>query len=143
MAFDVQRVAVIELGLDPGSLVDYTCDVSGFVVSEGRATVIKSPSFGSPQIRQLAAAQSAQVTMRFTSTPNNTSGLVRLLRVARQTVSGEVYFRVRYDPGGVSASNPYQTGWITVTGVDVGAPVGEARVQTQTFPARDVTESPS
>lgn len=81
--------------------------------------------------------------MTFTTTPNNTAGLVRLMRVARLTVSGELYFRVRYDDAVVSASNPYQTGWITVTGVDIGAPVSQTRVQTQTFPARDVTESPS
>lgn len=143
MAFDVQRAAVIELGTDPGSLEDYTCDVSFFGVTVGRATVTKSPSFGSPNTEQRAAARTAQVVMTFTTTPHTTTGLVALLRAALNTVAGEVYFRVRYNEGAVSASNPYQTGWLLVTDLDIGAPAYQPRVQTKTFPARDVAESAS
>lgn len=143
MAYAVQRVAVIELGPDPGSLTDYSCDVSGFLVTVGRTTVVKQASFGSPDIEQRAASRTATVVMTFTTQPNATSGLVNALRAARDTVSGELFFRVRYDDAAASASNPIQSGWLTVTDIQVGAPVSSPMVQTQSFPARDVTESSS
>lgn len=143
MAYAVQRAAVVELGLSPGTLADLTCDVSGFVVTVGRTSVVKSASFGSPNIEQRASAGTASVTITFTSQPNTASGLVQLLRAAQATVAGEVYFRVKYQDAAVSPSNPSQTGWITVGDVQIGAPVSSPMVQTQTFPARDVTESDS
>lgn len=141
MAFAVQRAAVVEIGPDSGSLTDVTCDVSGFLVTVGRTTVVKSASFGSPAIEQRAASQTALVTMTFSSQPGN--ALVAMLRAARDTVAGELYFRVKYQDAAVSPTNPSQTGWMTVTDFQLGAPVSSPMSQTQSFPARDITESES
>lgn len=143
MAYAVQRVAVVELGPDPGSLTDYSCDVSGFLVTVGRTSVVKAASFGSPAVEQRASAHTATVTITFTSQPHASSGLVNAMRAAQNTIAGELFFRVRYQDAAVSASNPSQSGWLLVTDVQIGAPVSEAMQQTQTFPARDVTEADS
>lgn len=143
MAYAVQRVAVVELGPDAGSLTDYSCDVSGFVVTVGRTTVVKPASFGSPAIEQRASARTATVTITFTSQPNTASGLLQELRAAQNTVSGELFFRVKYQDEAVSPSNPSQSGWLIVGDVQIGAPASSTMVQTQTFPARDVSEADS
>lgn len=139
MAYAVQRAAVVELGPDAGSLTDVTCDVSFFGVTVGRTTVVKAASFGSPAIEQRASALTGSVVMSFSSQPG--SDIVNLMRAARDTVSGELYFRVKYQDAAVSPTNPSQTGWLTVTDFQLGAPVSSPMVQTQTFPARDVTEA--
>lgn len=136
----VQGVAVVELGPDAGSLVDYSCEVGSFVITEGRSTVQKPPSFGSPSLEELASANTAAVTMTFTSQPFGSSGLWLVMRTAQKTLTGELFFRVKYFDAPVSASNPSRTGWLKVTDLDSGAPVNGTRVQSKTFPARGVSD---
>lgn len=135
----VQRGLVLELGPDAGSLTDYSCDFSEFVIEKTRATVMKAPTPGSPNIEQRAGARSHQVRMTFLATPNGTSGLWHELNAAADTVTGELFFRVRYDDDTVSATNPEFTGYIVVTGLDTGAAAYTARRQSQVVPARAVS----
>jgi hypothetical protein len=133
-----QFEGVFELGPDAGSLTDYTCDITAFVISEGRATVVKAPTAANPVTEQKAAAAFGSVAITFTSTPDAT-GLWQEMRAAQQTRSGELYFQVRYDTAAVSASNPKFTGYIVVSELDTGAPVSQVRRQSKSFPARDLS----
>lgn len=136
----IQRRAVVQLGPDAGSLTDYTCDIAEFVINEGRALVQKAPSFGSPAREDKAAAGFASVTMSFLHSPNSSSGLWQELWAAMQTVTGELFFQVRYSDAAVSSSNPKRTGYIKVVDLDTGGPAYQARRQSKTFPARSVSD---
>jgi hypothetical protein len=127
---------VFELGVDVGSLTDYTCDISAFVITEGRATVVKAPTAGNPMTEQKAAAGFGSVAMTFAGNPGDATGLWQELRTAMQTRTGELFYRVRYGTAAVSATNPQFTGYITVVDLDTGAPVSTMRRQAKTFPAR-------
>ncbi len=134
-----QFAGVFELGADAGSLVDYTCDISGFVITEGRATVVKAPTFSNPATEQKAASSFGTVAMAFTANPNDATGLWQAMRAAQQTRTGELFFQVRYSSAAVGADNPKFTGYMVVGELDTGAPVGEIRRQAKSFPARDLS----
>lgn len=135
----VQTSAVIMLGPDPGDLTDYTCWISEFVILDTRTTAIKAPTFASPAIEEKAAAGAASVSMTFLAVPDTSSGLWWELNRAKGTRTAELYFEWRGDSAVVSSSNPKRTGYIVVTGLDSGAPIGPRR-QSKVFPARDVSE---
>lgn len=135
----IQRRIVLELGPDPGSLTDYSCDFSEFVIEKARATVQKAPSFGSPTFEEKAAAGSRTVRLSFLADPHATTGLWRELDAASDSVSGELYFSVRYSDDALSASNPKFTGYIVVTALTTGAAAYQARRQSAVVPARDVS----
>lgn len=139
MSDDVQDGIVVELGPTPGSITDYSCDFSEFVIEETRATVTKAATPGSPNVEQKAAAASQAVRMAFLATPHATTGLWHELWVASQTASGELYFEVRYSDEVVSASNPKRTGYIVVTSLLTGAAAWQARRQSAVVPARSVS----
>lgn len=126
------------LGPDAGDLTDYTCWISEFRIIETRATVVKAPSFGSPAIEEKAAADQAQVAMTFLAVPHASSGLLWELDRAKRTQTGELYFEWKPATGAVSASNPKRTGFLVVTDLDTGAPLGPRR-QSKLFPARSVS----
>ncbi len=134
-----QFAGVFELGPDSGSLVDYTCDISGFVITAGRATVVKAPTMSNPVTEQKAAAAFGTVSIVFTSNPNDASGLWAAMYTAQQTRTGELFFQVRYSSAAVGADNPKFTGYMVVAELDTGAPVGEIRRQSKSFPARDLS----
>lgn len=136
----IQGRAVILLGPDPGDLTDYSCWISEFTINETRSQVVKPPSFGSPQIEQLASAGAAQVTMSFLAVPDVSSGLWNELQVAARTLTGELYFEYQPAVGSVSPANPKKTGYIVVTDIDMGAPAASPRRQRKTFPARAVSQ---
>lgn len=136
----IQGAAVVMLGPDAGSLTDYSCYISEFVINEQRVLTVKSPSFGSPASEQKAGADTASVTMTYLAVPHGTSGLWWELRRARGTTTGELYFEVKYDNVAVSASNPKYTGYIVVSDLDTGAAGYTARRQSKTFPARAVSD---
>jgi hypothetical protein len=60
----VQGEAVILLGPDAGSLTDYSCFISEFVINDTRTVHVKAPSFGSPSIEEKAAADQAPMGPR-------------------------------------------------------------------------------
>ncbi len=130
---------VFQLGPDAGSLTDYTCDITAFVITEGRATVVKAPSMSNPVTEQKAAAAFGTVAMTFAGNPGDATGLWQEMRAAMQTTSGELFFQVRYGTAAVSSSNPKFTGYIVVGELDTGAPVNEFRRQAKSFPARDLS----
>jgi len=110
----IQDRPVIMLGPDAGSLTDYSCAFQTFQINERRNTVVKAP------------------------TPS-TSGLWAELFTAMGTRTAELYFEYTPADDTVSASNPKRTGYIVVNDLDTGAPAFEARRQSKTFPARDVS----
>ncbi len=134
-----QFAGVFELGPDSGSLVDYTCDISTFLITEGRATVVKAPTMSNPATEQKAGSGFGTVSMVFTSNPNDATGLWQAMRAAKQTRTGELFFQVRYSTAAVGSSNPKFTGYMVVAELDTGAPVGEIRRQAKSFPARDLS----
>ena len=127
------------LGPDAGSLTDYSCWFSEFVISDVRNTVVKSPTFSSPAVEEKAAAGAVSVTASFFAVPDTASGLWWELNRAKDTRTAELYFEWRGDSAVVSASNPKRTGYIVVTGLDSGAPAYQPRRQSRVFPARDVS----
>ena len=127
---------VFQLGPDPDSLTDHTCDIAGFVITEGRATVVKAPTFSNPQTEQKAAAGFGTVAMTFATNSGDAAGLWQAMRTAMLTTTGEMFFQVRYSTAAVSATNPRFTGYLVVSGLDTGAPVNQALRQTQSFGAR-------
>lgn len=135
-----QLGAYVALGLDAGSAVDYSADVAEFIITETRAQTIKPGSFGSPNIEAKASAGGASVTVTFNGNPHGSSGLWFLVRSAKQTVSAELYFEYRPANAAVSSSNPKTTGYIVVTELDTGGPMGQVRRQTKTFPARGISD---
>ncbi len=130
---------VFQLGPDPDTLTDYTCDIAGFVITEGRATVVKSPTFSNPQTEQKAAAGFGNVQMTFATNPGDSSGLWRAIRTAMLTTTGDLFFQVRYSTASVSATNPRFTGYIVISGLDTGAPVNQPLRQSQSFGARSLS----
>jgi hypothetical protein len=134
-----QFEGVFELGPDAGSLTDYTCDITAFVISEGRATVVKAPTAANPVTEQKAAAAFGSVAVTFAGNPGDASGLWQEMRAAMQTRTGELFFQVRYDTAAVGATNPKFTGYIVVAELNTGAPVGQVARQISTFPARDLS----
>ena len=134
----IQGEAVIMLGPDPGDLTDYTCWISEFVILDTRTTATKAPTFASPAVEEKAAAEQAAVQMSFLAVPSTVSGLWWELNRAKGTRTAELYFEWRGDTAAVSASNPKRTGYIVVTALDTGAPMGPRR-QSKVFPARDVS----
>lgn len=136
----IQGEIVLLLGPDPAHTTDYSCDFSEFVINEARTLVAKSPSFGSPELEQKAAAGTAQVTATFLAVPHASSGLWFELRRASRTRTGELYFDVKYSTAATSASNPRRTGYIVVSDIDMGAGAYQVRRQTKVFPARAVSD---
>lgn len=136
----IQGAAVVMLGPDPDNLTDYSCYISEFVINEGRLLTVKAPSFGSPATEQKAGSDTASVVMTFLAVPNASSGLWWELRRAKRTVSGELYFEVKYADTTVSASNPKYTGYLVVSDLDTGAAGYTARRQSKTLPARAVSD---
>ncbi len=134
-----QFAGVFELGPDSGSLVDYTCDISGFVITYGRATTVQAPTMANPFTVQRGGAQFGTVSLAFTSNPNDASGLWTAMYTAQQTRTGELFFQVRFSTAAVGADNPKETGYILISELDTGAPVGEIRRQSKSFPARDLS----
>jgi hypothetical protein len=134
----IQGEAVILLGPDAGSTTDYSCWISEFVINETRTTFAKAPSFSSPAIEDKAAADQAAVTMTFLAVPHASSGLLWELDRAKRTRTGVLYFEWRGATGAVSASNPKRTGFMVVTAVGTGAPMGPRR-QSAVFPALGVS----
>ena len=134
----IQGRPLIKLGPTADALVDYTCWISEFVINETRSTVVKAPSFGSPSIEEKAAADAATVSISFLAVPSTTSGLWWELNRAKATRTGELYFEWRGEDATVSSSNPRVTGYIVVSGLGTGAPLGPRR-QSLTFPARSIS----
>lgn len=133
----------IELGPTPGSLTDYTCWFSEFVIQELWSTVQKAPTPGSPDIELKKSAKSATVAATFLAVPHGTAGLWWELNRAANTVTGELAFAVVYDDDVVSDDNPKFTGVLTVTSLSTGAPAYQPRWQSQSFPARGITRATS
>jgi len=127
------------LGPDAGSLTDYSCAFQTFQINERRNTVVKAPTPSSPAFEEKAGAGQASVTVVFLSAFVATSGLWAELLTAMATRTAELYFEYTPADDTVSASNPKRTGYITVVDLDTGAPAFEARRQSKTFPARDIS----
>ena len=134
----IQGPAVILLGPDSGTLTDYSCYISEFVINETRSTAVKAPTFASPAIEEKAAANAATVSMSFLAVPDTTSGLWWELNRARGTRTARLVFEWKGADAVVSSSNPRRTGVIVVTGLGTGAPLGPRR-QALVFPARDIS----
>lgn len=134
----IQGVAVVELGTGPGSLTDYTCYFSEFLIQKIRNTVRKPASPGSPDIEDKASARSHVVTASFLAEPGDPASPWTAMNVAAESTTAELYFSVRYKAGAVSATNPKFTGYIVVSSLGIGTPVNQVRRQTVTFPARAV-----
>lgn len=134
----IQGEAVILLGPDAGSTTDYSCWISEFRILDTRTVHVKAPSFSSPAIEEKAAADQSSVAITFLAVPHTSSGLLWELDRAKRTRTGELYFEWKGATGAVSASNPKRTGFLVVTGIDTGAPLGPRR-QSQLFPARGVS----
>lgn len=136
----IQGQAVVLLGPDAGSLTDYSCWISEFIIMPGRSTTVKAPSFGSPALMEKAGADQASVSMTFLAVPDASSGLWWELNRAMGTRTGELYFDWKGSAAAVGASNPRRTGFIVVTGLDTGAAAYTARRQSKVFPARAVSQ---
>jgi hypothetical protein len=136
----VQDRPIIMLGPDAGSLTDYTCAFQTFQINQLRNLVVKPPTPSSPDIEQKAGAGSASVSVVFLSDYVTTSGLWQELLNAMATRTGELYFEYTPQDDTVGTSNPTRTGYIVVSDLDMGAPIGEARRQVKTFPARAISE---
>jgi hypothetical protein len=139
VAIGFQFAGVFELGPAPDDLTDYTCDIAGFVITEGRVMNVKAPTFSNPATEQKAGSAFGSVAMTFATNPGDASGLWQALRAAMLTTTGELFYSVRYGTAAVSATNPRFTGYIVVGGLDTGAPVNQALRQAQSFPARDLS----
>ena len=135
----IQDRPVIMLGPDAGSLTDYSCAFQTFQINERRNTVVKAPTPSSPAFEEKAGAGQASVSVVFLSAFVATSGLWAELFTAMGTRTAELYFEYTPADDTVSASNPKRTGYIVVNDLDTGAPAFEARRQSKTFPARDVS----
>lgn len=135
----IQRGIVLELGPDAGSLTDYSCDFSEFVIEDLRGTVTKAATPGSPNVEQRASTRSHQVRMSFLATPHSSTGLWYAFYTAAQTATGELFFQVRYSTAALSASNPKRTGFIVVTQLASGAAAYQPRRQSVVVPARAVS----
>lgn len=134
----IQGAAVVELGTGPGSTTDYSCYFSEFVPQKIRNTVRKPSSPGSPDVEDKAGGRQHVVVASFLASPLDASSPWGLLNAAADTAAAEVYFRVRYASGPVSASNPLWTGWIVVSQLGIGSAVRQTPRQVITFPARGV-----
>ena len=127
------------LGPDAGSLTDYTCAIRSFVINDQRLTVVKSPTFASPNTEQKAASTAYSVTIDFLSAFVTSSGLWNELLTAMNTRTAELYFEWTPTDDVVSATNPKRTGYLVVTDLDSGMAIGQPLRQVRTFPARDVS----
>lgn len=135
----VQDRPYVALGVDAGSLTDYSCAFQTFQINERRATVVKAPTPSSPAFEEKAGAGQASVSVVFLSDYVTTSGLWQELLNAQATRTAELYFEYTPADDTVSSTNPKRTGYIVVTDLDTGAPAFEARRQTKTFPARGIS----
>jgi hypothetical protein len=138
--FRVHKGGLIQLGLDAGSLVNYSGDFKLFECVRTRALVQKAPSFGSPEIEQKAAAVSHVVNCELATNEGDATGIWQLLWDAQATTTGEVYFSVVVGRGSVSATNPKFTGWLVVDELSFGSAPDSVRSQTRSFPARAVSD---
>lgn len=136
----IQGAAVVELGLNPSSYADYSCYFSEFLIQKIRNTVRKPASPNSPAVEDKAASKAAVVTASFLAGPHDPSSPWAIMNTASDLPSGELYFRVRYASGPVSASNPMFTGYIVVNQLGIGAAARATRRQSVTFPARAVSD---
>jgi len=136
----VQDRPIVMLGPAADALTDYSCAFQTFQINERRNTVVKAPTPANPTFEEKAGAGQASVTVVFLSDYVTTSGLWQELWNAMQTRTGELYFEYTPADDTVGTSNPQRTGYIVVTDVDMGAPAFEARRQSKTYPARDVSQ---
>jgi hypothetical protein len=139
MTWAAQFDCVFKLGVDAGSLTDYSAQVSEVFINQRRSTVVKAPSFGSTSFEEKAGATGASLSITLDGSPHATAGILAELRAAQATTSGELYFEWRASGAAVSASNPKFTGFIVVSDIDTGGRVGEVRRISKTFPARSVS----
>lgn len=137
--FRVHKGGLIQLGLDPGSLANYSGDFRLFECVRSRALFQKAPTPVSPEIEQKAGAASAVVNCEFATNEGDATGIWQLLSAAIGTDSAEVYFSVVVGRGSVSATNPKFTGYLVVAELSFGSVPNQVRSQTRSFPARAIS----
>lgn len=134
-----QTFGVIELGLAPDALDDYSGEISNFTVTQSRATVTRRPTYGNPEEQTRAGAKApGSVAFDFDSDEADPIGVYSLVADAYDTDSAIIYYSARYKAGPASVDNPRVTGAMVVTQFNTGTPVGEWKAQTQTFPSHDI-----
>lgn len=140
MSGRTQRGAVVELGLDPDNLTDFSDEIASFTIPDNRNTVARRATYGFPDERTSAAGHVRQVNIDFDQEEGDPNGTFAMLRAAQATESAECYFRVRYKDEDVSDTNPEYTGSFVVTGIMIGTAVNQWKSQTQTYPVNDFAE---
>jgi hypothetical protein len=136
--YETQLEGNIQLGTGPGSVTDYSLDISALVINRRRNTVTKPGTFGNPVVEEKASTNQYTVTAVFAGNEGDATGVWAEIWDAMDTDASEVYFEGTFKEGAVSASNPKFTGYIIVTDTDAGGTVGELKQQSKTWPARGV-----
>lgn len=138
--FRVHKGGLIQLGLTPGGLANYSGDFRLFECVRSRALFQKAPTPASPTIDMKAGAISHVVNCELATNEGDGTGIWQLLWEAQGTTTAEVYFSVVTGRGSVSATNPKFTGYLVVAELSFGSAPSAVRSQSRSFPARAVSD---
>ena len=134
----VQLEGLIKIGPVGGTLVDVSDDVSKLVITTTATAVAKPATYGSPNNESRKGAVTDQVTLVYHSDESPSTGLWAVIYDAIRNGDGELEFSAVYKTGSVSPTNPKFTGIFLVTDVDTGTAVNEWKMQSKTYPARNI-----
>jgi len=119
---------------------DYSDEISEFVLTITRATVTEMATYADASENESAGVQNATVTITAKNS-GAAASLNQALYAAILTDSAELPFTARYQSGAVAADNPEYSGTLVVTEVQLGNRVGDEMMQSQTFPAKGITQA--
>lgn len=121
-----------------GAYVDYSAELAGCVLGRSRNTVDRKPTYAKATTEKRAADLVETLTVNHLGDEGNITGFWHLVWTALKTPPCDLAFKLVYKPGAVSASNPMFVGRVTVVESDAGAPAGETKWVSKTWPAYDV-----
>lgn len=136
--YEIQLEGNIQLGTGPGSLTDYSLDVSALIIEKIRNTVQKPGTFGNPTVEDKASTTQYRVQVVFAGNEGDATGVWAEIWDAMDTPTSEIYFEGSFKPGDVSVSNPKFTGFMIATQNMAGGTVGQNKQVSVTYPARGI-----
>lgn len=132
---DIKFATVDPVTGEPDAFTAYNDEIAALVINRTRNTVDRKPTYGDARTIKRAADLVETVKVNFVGDETNVDGIWKLVWDALETAPCILAFQAVYKPGAVSATNPVFTGFVTVVDVDAGAPAGETKWLSKTWPA--------
>lgn len=136
--YETQLEGNIQLGSGPGSLTDYSLDISALIIEKIRNTVQKPGTFGNANVEEKASTTQYRVQVVFAGNEGDATGVWAEIWDAMDTDTSELYFEGSFKEGAISATNPRFTGYMICTQNMAGGTVGQLKQVSVTWPARSI-----